>query len=57
MKKIYLQPETKAIMVALQHVIAASEVLNVNSGGDALTNESNVASRRRSLWDDDEEEE
>lgn len=57
MKKVYKQPQTTAIEIKLHQMIAASEKINLNSNGDALTEETIVASRRRrSLWDDEEEE-
>lgn len=56
MKKVYKQPQTTAIEIKLHQMIAASEKINLNSNGDALTEETIVASRRRrSLWEDDEE--
>ena len=50
-----MQPETKAIKIDLQQIIAASDVVGINSEGDALTDESSVASRSfGGLWDDEE---
>lgn len=55
MKKAYKQPQTTAIEIELHQMIAASDIVNINSGGDPLTEETYVASRRRrSLWDDEE---
>ena len=55
MKKIYQNPEIKMVNVQVAQMIAASqEVMETNSDGDALNEETSVASRRGSIWDDEE---
>lgn len=54
MKKIYFAPETNIVKIGLQQMIAASEEVEVNNTGDALTEETSVASHRNSIWDDEE---
>lgn len=55
MKKQYIMPYTQIVCVELQKFIAASnETLSVDE--DYIeTNSNNVASRRSSIWGDDEE--
>ena len=55
MKKTYFAPETTVVKIGLQQMIAASEVIDLNNNsGEALTEETNVASHSSSIWDDDE---
>lgn len=59
MKKTYIIPQMRVTKIQLHHMIAAT-------GGDRLMNPENdgyakpdgdVLSRRRNVWEDDEEEE
>jgi len=60
MKAIYQQPTTDIYLVATTQMIAASDLIKNNSQnlGEAPTTDatSGNLSRRRSLWDEEEEE-
>lgn len=59
MKKIYLSPETITVLIATHDMIAASNPEGFNNN---LDNEHTIApedmlSRRKNVWDEEEEEE
>lgn len=60
MKKIYQSPETLLMTIATQQMIAASELIkdnqqNLNEAPETTETSGNLS--RRSVWDDEEEEE
>jgi len=60
MKKIYQSPETLLMTIATQQMIAASELIKDNQqdlNEAPTTNETSGNLSRRSVWDDEEEEE
>ena len=60
MKKIYQSPETLLMTIATQQMIAASELIKDNQQNlneAPTTNETSGNLSRRSVWDDEEEEE
>ncbi|MBQ7510032.1 MAG: hypothetical protein IJT53_03910 [Prevotella sp.] len=60
MKKIYQSPETLLMTIATQQMIAASELIKDNQqdlSNAPETTETSGNLSRRSVWDDEEEEE
>ncbi len=62
MKKTYLQPLTKVVMMGTQTIVCASKGVTsgkgIGYGGVDEEGEKDPASRRRrNVWDDEEEEE
>lgn len=56
MKKTYIMPAMHCVAILSTSIMAGSEKLNVyQDDPDGVSNEQDVLSRRRSLWDDDEE--
>ena len=62
MKKNYIAPSVEITSVALQQMIAGSDGFKTNMdglggyGGVDTDGSKNPSSRRRGLWDDDEED-
>lgn len=61
MKKNYIAPSMEITSIELQQMIAASEGVRTNDnsityGGVDTEGEKDPASRRRSVWDDDEDD-
>ena len=60
MKKTYINPETSIVLVSMQSMMAGSNPDGFKSTldeDDKITDEKDILSRRKSVWDGDEEEE
>ena len=56
MKKSYMTPATTVVRIETMGMVALSQTLTIdNSYANSVTDENDLLSRRRSLWDDDEE--
>ena len=58
MKKTYLSPETSLLLIATTNMIAVSkpEGFNENPDDEKTISPDDMLSRRRNVWDDEEEE-
>lgn len=56
MKKTYINPNVKVVKInTSKHILAGSEQMGMR--GDYESGTVTIGSRRKSVWDDDEEEE
>jgi hypothetical protein len=57
MKKNYIQPNIKMAIAMDAEVMTVASTLEINRGGDTVSNPDEILSRRNnSVWGDDEEE-